>query len=204
MISAKVAALTEGVLKAMLMTKLKIASAVVFVFVLIYGAGILVTHAQEEKGDTAPKQVKENDDKLKDTAEKGGKQDAQATKPIETPAYKVMLAYIHNDAKGDEEFLGKKLSVSGRVLRVERVVKGKTPHYLLTLYGDSSEDRMDGLFHLTDKTPLAFLFPADSQKQLAKLEGGQRVTLEGVCEGRTAEGRDAITFTACNIVKAKE
>jgi RNA polymerase sigma factor (sigma-70 family) len=122
-------------------------------------------------------------------------------KPIETSARKLVLAYIENDAKGDEQFLGKKLAVSGRVLRVERVAKGKAPHYLLTLYADPSEDRLPGEIFLPDKMPLAFVFPADSRKQLARLEGGQRVTIEGVCEGRTAEGRDNIAFRGCRIVK---
>jgi hypothetical protein len=159
-----------------------------------------VTHPQEEK---APKQVKEKD-KREDTTGKNDKQDAQATKPIETTARKVVPAYIDNDAKGDEEFLGKKLSVAGRVLRVERVGKGKAPYYLLTLYAEPSEDRFEGFILLPDKMPLAFVFPADAQKQLAKLQGGQQVTIEGVCEGRMADGRDAITFTACNLVKTRE
>jgi RNA polymerase sigma factor (sigma-70 family) len=201
--SVKVAVLTEGVLKAMLLTKLKLASALVCVFVLLCGAGILVSHAQVEKSDTSPQQAKENDHKSKNSGEKGGKEDAQVNKPIETTVGKVVLAYRDNDARGDEEFLGKRLSVRGRMLRVERAVTGKAPHYLLTLYADSSEGRF-GLV-LLDKPPLAFVFPADSRKQLASLEGGQHVTIEGVCEGRTAEGgHDAITFTACKIVKAKE
>jgi RNA polymerase sigma factor (sigma-70 family) len=203
-IPARVAALTEGVLKSMVPTKLNIASVVVLVLVLLGAAGLLATHAQEERGGAAPKQVKEDEDRPRDTAEKGGKQDARATKPIETTARKVVLAYIENDARGDEEFLGKKLRVTGRMLRVERVGQGQAAHYLLTLYADPSEERDGVVILLTDKMPLAFLFPADSRKQLAELQGGQRVTVEAVCEGRTAEGRDAITFTACTIVKAKE
>lgn len=66
--SAQVVALTEGVLKAMLLTRLKLATAVVFVMTLICGAGILASHAQDRKQDAAaPKQAKEDDDKLKDT-----------------------------------------------------------------------------------------------------------------------------------------
>jgi RNA polymerase sigma factor (sigma-70 family) len=64
-ISAEVAALTEGVLKTMLPTSLKIATAGVFVFVLLCGAGLLASHAQTTR--PAPKQVKEDDDRLKET-----------------------------------------------------------------------------------------------------------------------------------------
>ncbi len=191
-VSAKVAALTEGVLKTMLLTKLKIALGLVFVFVLTCGTGILATHAQAEKAGPAPKQVKENADKPKDTA------------PFETTFRKLVLAYNDNDAKGDNEFLGKKLRVSGRVLRVQRAGTGKALHYLLRLYADSSEDRFPGVVILTDKMAPAFVFPADARERLAKLEGGQKVTIEGVCEGRTTDGGDAITFTDCKIVKAKE
>jgi hypothetical protein len=67
--SAQVAALTEGVLKTMLLTRLKFATAVVFVMTLICcGAGILASHAQEgKKAPTPPSQVKEDDNRLKDT-----------------------------------------------------------------------------------------------------------------------------------------
>jgi hypothetical protein len=153
------------------------------------------------KTASKPVKVRVGDDGIQGRVLRRDKENAKV-KPIETSARKVVLAYIDNDARGDEQFLGKKLAVSGRVLRVERVAKGKAPHYLLTLYADPSEGRLAGVILLPDKMPLAFVFPADSRKQLARLEGGQRVTVEGVCEGRTAEGRDNITFSGCRIVKA--
>jgi hypothetical protein len=67
-LSAKVAALTEGVLNSMLLAKLKIAAATLFVFVLIFGGGILASFAQEGKADpAAPAKAKDEDEKLKDT-----------------------------------------------------------------------------------------------------------------------------------------
>jgi ketosteroid isomerase-like protein len=68
-VSAQVVALTEGVLKTMLLTRLRFATAVVFVMTLICcGAGILASHAQEgKKAPAPPSQVKEDDNKLKDT-----------------------------------------------------------------------------------------------------------------------------------------
>jgi RNA polymerase sigma factor (sigma-70 family) len=193
-IPVKVAALMKGVLKAMLMTKLKAAIGVVLVVaILSCGAGLIYQTTQAA-----------GEPKAQGATEKGKQQADGDGLLTEMIAQKVMLAYLHNDAKGDQEFLGKKLNVRGRVLRVERVVIGRAPHYLLTLYAAPSEDRFGGIIPMTDKTPLAFVFPADSQMQLAKLEGGQQVTIEGVCEGRTAEGRGAITFTACKIIKTGE
>jgi RNA polymerase sigma factor (sigma-70 family) len=66
--SVKVAALTEGVLRTMLMTKLKIATAMVFVFVLVCGGSILASHAQERRNDSAATKVARDDnEKLKET-----------------------------------------------------------------------------------------------------------------------------------------
>jgi RNA polymerase sigma factor (sigma-70 family) len=74
-VTSKVAVLTEGVLKAMLFTKLRIATVMVFLSALVCGAAILTSNAQEGKKDpidtkqeaAVPKQVKEDDDKLKET-----------------------------------------------------------------------------------------------------------------------------------------
>jgi len=183
LISVKVATLTEGVLKTMLFTKLKIATAglLVLAFTLACGAGMIYQTQAAEKP------------KAEAVIEKIEPRDAQATKPTETSVQKVMLAYVGNDAKGDEEFLGHTLRMSGTVVGVQRLEIGNEPHYLLTLDG---EPRLNC-------PPLAFVFRTGSQKQLAKLEMGQQITIEGVCQGRTTKGGDAITFTDCKIVKPK-
>jgi RNA polymerase sigma factor (sigma-70 family) len=190
-IPAQVEALAEGVLKMMLATRLKLAAAVVLMIALVSGGAGLIYQTQ------AAGQAKR-------AADTGRQQGTPAAKPAETTARKVVLAYLDNDARGDEEFLGKSMNVSGRVLRVQRVVMDRAPHYLLTLYADPAEDRIEGVILFPDKMPLAFVFPTDARKQLAKLEGGQQVTIEGVCEGRTVEGHNSITFTACRIIRAKK
>jgi hypothetical protein len=157
----------------MLMTELKVAMAVVLmVAILTGGAGLIY---QKTQASVQPK--------AQGATERGKQQDARATKPTETAAEKVMLAYVYNDAKGDEKFLGHTLRVSGRVERVQRVEIGNKPYYLLTL---DDADRPH------NNMPLSFVFRTDSQKQLTKLEMGQRVRIEGVCQGRTAKGRDAM------------
>jgi hypothetical protein len=67
-ISAQAAALTEGVLKTMALTKLKISLAVVMAFALVCGAGRLASRAQEGKnGPGAAKAARDEDGKLKET-----------------------------------------------------------------------------------------------------------------------------------------
>jgi RNA polymerase sigma factor (sigma-70 family) len=181
-ISVKVAALTEGVVKAMFLNKIKSVMAVVLMVAILTGsAGLIYQMAQ------ATEQLQ-----AQGATPSGEQQGAQATKPTETTPEKVVLAYGLNDAKGDEEFLGHALRVSGIVERVQRVEIGNEPHYLLTL---------DDADHPHNSQPLSFIFRTDSQKQLTKLEMGQRVRIEGVCQGRTAKGCDAITFTKCEILK---
>jgi RNA polymerase sigma factor (sigma-70 family) len=182
-ISVKVAALTEGVAKAMFLNKIKSVMAVVLMVVILTGGAGLIYQTTQAAGQP----------KAQGATERGEQQDAQATKPTETTANKVMLAYVGNDAKGDGEFLGHTLRVSGIVVEVRRVETGNEPHYLLTLDAEEQGNNM----------PLAFVFRTGSQKQLAKLEKGQQVTIEGVCQGRTAKGRDAVTFTECKILKDK-
>jgi WD40 repeat protein len=65
-ISAKVVVLTEGVLKAMLLSKFKMAAAVAFLMIVICSAGVLVSHGVEGKNDpVVPKQVKDDNEKPK-------------------------------------------------------------------------------------------------------------------------------------------
>ena len=65
-ISPKVAALAQGVLKAMLLTKFKMGAVAIALFVLAGGAVILTSRAQESKNDAAASKQTNKDDKPKD------------------------------------------------------------------------------------------------------------------------------------------
>jgi len=64
LISAKAAALTEGVLKAMLLSKLKTAGMLVLLFAFIAGVSTYGTLASEPKGGSSPKSAAENQGNL--------------------------------------------------------------------------------------------------------------------------------------------
>src|SRR5579871_3589516 len=92
-ISAKVAALTEGVLKAMLLTKIKLVTALIFVLVLTCGAGMLASHAQGGKNNPAPaKGVKDESEKLKETLLELDKQMWDASTKGDTKVMKSLMA----------------------------------------------------------------------------------------------------------------
>jgi RNA polymerase sigma factor (sigma-70 family) len=183
-ISVKVAALTEGVVKAMFLNKIKSVRAVVLMATILTSAGLIYQTTQAA-----------GQPKAQGATQSGEQQAGQDTKPTETTPNKVMLAYGHNDAKGDEEFLGHTLRVGGTVIGVQRVEIGNEPHYLLSL-DDADVPR--------NNMPLAFVFRTGAQKQLAQLKMEQQLTIEGVCQGRTAKARGAVTFTKCRILKDKE
>lgn len=125
----------------------------------------------------------------------------------------VLSVFDKNEATGEDRFLGKKVPLSGKVYKVQRVsLSGMAPldiiesdqnYFLLTLLADRADgagtQKPGGTRH-RKLLPMAFVFPVNSRKQLAGLEKGQQVTIEGVCQGR----KDGdLVFTGCHIVKSK-
>jgi RNA polymerase sigma factor (sigma-70 family) len=193
LISAQAAALAEGAMKAMLLNKLKALAAVLFV-VAVLGAGAAgLTHwtqaaAQPEKG--AP-----------EASDKERKEKPGARVKVVT-AQVVYFAYMNNDAKGDKEYFGERLRITGKLWQVKGVTpaSGKKPFYLLTVYS------VPGRGQVTipvEGACLAFKFDHDARAKLAKLESGEDVTIEGKCIGRTADVGDLITFSDCKLIEKK-
>jgi RNA polymerase sigma factor (sigma-70 family) len=181
-ISDQAAVLAEGVLKAMLWTNIPRAAVVLLLGLgVALSTGAVIVWAAQARGP-------------------GGENAARPVKA--TPAWDVALAYLGNDAAGDGQFLGKRLRVVGRLSRVKRVGHGADgpAYYLVTLRDVSSQDR--GVIRLwTDDMDLAFKFSVDARPQLAELKGGDELTIEGHCEGRTAEGgHEPITFSEGKLI----
>jgi hypothetical protein len=152
-------------------------------------------------------------------------------KPKEINAREVMSAYSDNDAAGDEQFLGKRLRVSGRVWRVRRVAKeipldliegdvdldlvadlGVDGKPVLLTRGAAPACYLLTLYAVSDtpgvdfprppqQQPLAFQFPAQAGKELAQLKRDQDLWIEGRCQGRIVAAGKLITFTDCRIIK---
>jgi RNA polymerase sigma factor (sigma-70 family) len=188
LISVEVAALTEGVLTAMLLSKVKIASVVLLIVVgTVLSTGTLML-------SVSPAQEKDNQEKkavFPPPAPQGVVGEATVTE--------VAYAYYDNDALGDEKFTGKRLKVTGPWHTVRGLRGGgfNSHGYMLTMIAQSG-DR------------LSFRFGSDSRKQLAELKRGEILTIEGRCEGQTVEGgrtveagHGAISLSDCKIVSVK-
>jgi hypothetical protein len=124
----------------------------------------------------------------------------------------VLATFQKNAARVDERFLDKKLRVTGKVYRVDRLaasarlgdLKGSKDHYYILIFADDKKDAKGPKApYPSQAMPLAFVFPVSSRKQLAQLDEGQQVTVEGVCKGGDRGQFFSIIFTECKIVKGK-
>jgi hypothetical protein len=177
-VSAPVATLTEGVMKVMLLHKLKRwAGALVLLAVLTAGTGFALSGSWKAGGDPA----------------------GQAKEAVHAvPLGELSSSYGQNDAAGDERFAGKRVRVSGYVDRVMRVAgrAGGPPSYELTLLAHNGRE-----FYGYSPT-VAFQFTLQARKGLAGLKREQKVTVEGRCEGRVAahERGEVILVRDCRLV----
>ena len=221
-VSVKVAALTEGVLKAMFLSKLKAVSLLLVMMSCVMAGGFLCyTQAAEPMSGSKSKADvplatqyadPKSGSKSKADDQLGGKSKESDSDKVMT-AGEVLSAFDKNEAAGEDRFLGKKVRVSGKVKKVERVswsdmapppiTESDENYYLLTLLADRADgvDMKKVYGNRNGKSlPAAFIFPVSSRKELGGLEEGQQVTIEGVCQGRK-EG--VIVFTECHIVESK-
>jgi RNA polymerase sigma factor (sigma-70 family) len=177
-VPAQVSALMEGVLRTMLLNKLKIASAVLVCAILALATGSFIVTASKAEGPDDPEKKSASTKK------------AEATTPLNADLFEVQ----YNDALGDEKFAGKRLRVTGTLVGVRRF-QG-SDHYSVVLDDGRSTSEADmWLFRP------CFKFGLNAKKELAKLEQCSVLTIEGNYEGRTAEGgRQVITFSDCKIV----
>ena len=113
----------------------------------------------------------------------------------EVKAGAVQSTFDSNEALADESYSERILRVTGKVLRVRRVKSGYG--YVLTIGGAGQSDGI----------PLVFEFGSEERSRLAKLKPGDKVTVEGFCEGRGKgeSGEDAILFFGrSKIIETKE
>jgi RNA polymerase sigma factor (sigma-70 family) len=264
-ISANVAALTEGVLKAMLLKKLQITTVVLLLVFAGLSAGSLVLETQAAdppaKSETRPAK-QDNGRPL--VANDSSRTDQEV--PSKT-GRDVVSAFEHNRARVEEDYLNKKMIVTGKMYRVDRVSgvgflkETDDQYYFLTLAPEPKDGKMpqygvpqrtepenakkgnDPARQPTDplnpkkagagelprlptdlptqpenvtkseeparwgtELPMAFIFPASARKQLAELERGQQVTIEGTCEGKKGQLGNYmghyVIFTSCKFVKS--
>jgi RNA polymerase sigma factor (sigma-70 family) len=206
-VSVKVAALTEGVLKAMFLSKLKAVSLLLLVLMSCVTVGGLLHYTQAADQTSGSKSKSGGTKPLEDQFGQKPDPDKLMT------AGEVLSAFDKNEAAGEDRFLDKKVRVSGKAYKVQRVsgsdmavpniVESDENYYLLTLLAERADavgTKKPGGNRNRKLQPMAFVFPVSSRKQLAGIEEGQQVTIEGVCQGR----KDVdLVFTGCHIVKSK-
>jgi RNA polymerase sigma factor (sigma-70 family) len=186
-ISAPVAALLKGVLRAMLLNQLKAVTAgLLLLGVAALACGVLA----RGPGDDKPGQAEEPAAQPKPAPE-------ARPGPAAVPASEIAHTYRTNEALADERFTGVPVVVTGKMIRVERsgillTPKGEKRVYILLM---SAGDPSHSL--------LSFRFTEDDRAELAKLKEGRVVWVQGKPEGYkrdAAGGQDTIYFFDCKLL----
>jgi RNA polymerase sigma factor (sigma-70 family) len=157
MVSATAAALTEGVLQAMFLTKLKKAGAVLLVLFAIVLAGGFRQYLAAGHGPTIPPDGVANANRQVDLPKKEAvvqskeesagqttanasqekKADAQDAKPKDkihqANAYEIARVFRENAANADKRCLGVTIAVTGRMVRIKRQGEGAVASYLVIM-----------------------------------------------------------------------
>jgi RNA polymerase sigma factor (sigma-70 family) len=176
LIPAKVAILTEGVIKAMLLNKLgTVTAGALLAAVLAVGTGFFLAAAPAD--GVQPAREKE-----------------AAPQAVErTTAVDLASIYHTNDALGDEKFTGKRVRVTGHMFRVKRATGDRKAYWM-------EMNPMPAAMMV----PIILEFDVKARKQLARIEVNQQATVEGRCEGRTrVAGHEAILFIDCTLVRVE-
>jgi RNA polymerase sigma factor (sigma-70 family) len=187
-ISAKVAGLTEGVVRAMLMSKLKSPVALlVMATAIAFGRGAAWYEASgqaggagEEKPSLLPKstsQVAKQDKKGKPAVGTDQKKAEEAASGGAAKAGEILKAFETNAALYDERFSEKRIAVTGKMVRIKRMDPNpqKEVGYVLEMQCPGSKDDEPSIL-------VTFVFTDKDRKQLAQLKENQVMTIEGLCQ----------------------
>lgn len=123
-------------------------------------------------------------------------------------AGKIAQYFATNEAFADENYVGRKLEVAGKVARISSNTRSNKPsdRYVLELDQDTlgSTNKVD--------VQLEFMFTEDDRSILAKLKPGQEIVISGEC-GRPGHWTGDIptrrkdyirvTITNCEVIKGK-
>src|SRR5262249_26596257 len=137
-------------------------------------------------------------------------------------ADEIANAYQTNTAFADEKFTGKRVIVTGRVLRIRGARVGQvfsstgapqninvTPGariYYLEMSGEEKARPGTVGQSAVSRPPLRFQFTQDSRNQLAKLRAGDQVRVEGELQDPSENSSGTVTlleFHKCRIINSK-
>jgi len=202
LVPGKVLALTEGVLKTMLLKRL-VKSAAFLTAIVFLATGtclaIAASRAPASNEEERPEPPTQTDPKA----------------ALSVTCYQLLLDYQANEAAADEKFGSKavQVKVSMSQARVKRLqpadiddwmanAHGKRPYYVLHMH--STGRGFTG--GRTLQLDLVLGFGEDAQKQLAALTHLQIVTVEGQCLGRTTtqNNKEIVCIKNCKIIEVAE
>jgi hypothetical protein len=199
LVSADVAALTKGVLTAMLLSKINVVVALLLTaVVLVSSTGLLISQASAPNNQEKKSQASARDDQERKDARQAPR--PRDTERITADFGEVADVYLNNAALFDEKFTGKRIVVTGIMDRIIGLPWNPRTPANPQEYREIYYLEMDpGGNH---RTPLHFGFGENDRKQLAKLKKGQSVTVEGELRQRNT-GEGPIHFYNCKILKPK-
>jgi hypothetical protein len=193
-IPAKVISLTKGVLKSMLLTKLTIAASVLAVAALTGGGLALVVNASTAPAQTEPTQQATPN-----------KQEANVATKASITATSLADVFAGNEAAADEEFVGKRLTVTGEFSRIYRESFSEDGRMVRQYILEFSFPIAPTALNEPRSALLQFPFGLDARKELAALRpGAQTVSVEGTCRGKQVgrNGAILVRFDDCKLAKA--
>ena len=185
-LSASAVRLAEGVLKSMLLTKLKIITGLLLAAAAFTGLGLSSGSTFFATADE-PAGQKRSVEKSTAQSNEGKKAEDAATKVATTTPQLLRKTFTENEAFADETLAGKTVKVTGLVKQIRRFRQDPSS-YVLILHSDPSSP-----FTKPPELHVAFEFGKEAASQLASLKEAQEVTIEGQCKGLTKSS--ALLFT---------
>jgi hypothetical protein len=131
--------------------------------------------------------------------------EVQQPDPDAVSAAVLGYAYQTNEALADQKYTGRRVRITGRLLRIERArLQDGTPIYQLEMGSGERFDPNTGRMVVLADPLLRFTFPLSARDRLAPLNKGQKVTVEGRSEGRAGmqEVRETLYFFDCELIRA--
>ena len=219
--SAHVLALTEGVLKAMLFTQLKIGTALVILVsaLSILGASVASPYlaiAEEQGGQDQGKEKAKPKAIRTEQAKDNG-----SVKVATTTAESLRATYLENEALAEENLTGKTMRVTGFMDRIKRTGDQQRLAAFARQFPDRGKETTWSYDMISSRNggpvmpgmqpslPIIFEFGPEATTQLADLSLPLQPTIEGQCQGLVRNSDyttlgprriAAIRFTNCKIV----
>lgn len=116
-------------------------------------------------------------------------------------ALQVIKAFIENEVGADKTYKGKRIAVQGVVKEVSRSLLGG---YVIVIRPSMLEQGLNVAFGGNQNaltTDIYFYFMNASDK-MTGLRGGDDVTFEGVCQGKSLKALGNVAFDECVIIKS--